>query len=171
MSTDDCFCQEQVRQNPSPNCSYSQSSRSSAVTVSLGSCRLRVAKQHLLQRVSAQAEPQGLERDDLLGRDVPEVDLWPEMLDEPGLRRLRGRLPDEVVEVDRMGDLVDQAGAHLAAQAEAARGAALARLGHDLPGAGLELLLDPQHPLVGRKNNLGALGDDLGEDGKIAREG
>src|SRR3954447_20380633 len=59
-----------------------------------GSCRL-VAKEHLLQRVAAQAEPERLERDDLLGRDVAEIHVRPEMLDEPGLRRLRRRLPHE----------------------------------------------------------------------------
>src|SRR5919201_3193250 len=95
-STEDCFCQEQVRQSRSPNCSYAQRSRSSAaiVSTSTGRCRLGAAKQHLLERVAAQAEPERLERDDLLRRDVAEVDLRPEVLDEPGLRRLGRGLPD-----------------------------------------------------------------------------
>ena len=80
-----------------------------------------VTEQHLLQRVAAQPEPERLERDDFLRRDVPEVDRRAEVLDEPRLRRLRRRLPDEVVEVDRMLDLGDQAGAHLAVGPEDAR--------------------------------------------------
>ena len=36
---------------------------------------------------AAQAEPQRLERDHLVRRDVPEVDRRAELLDEPGLRR------------------------------------------------------------------------------------
>src|SRR5439155_1330312 len=80
-STDDCFCQEQVRQSRSPNCSYAQRSRSSAEIVSGGSRSAWVAKQDLLQRVAAQAQPERLERDDLLGRDVAEVDLGTEVLD------------------------------------------------------------------------------------------
>src|SRR5262245_16542491 len=104
--TDDCFCHEQVRQSRSPNCSYAQTSRSSAEIVSGGSRRADVAKQDLLQRVAAQAEPERLQRDDLVGRNVAEVDLGPEMPDEPGLRGLRRRLPDDVVDVDLVGDLV-----------------------------------------------------------------
>ena len=95
-STDDCFCHEQVRQSRSPNCSYAQTSRSSAEIVSGGSCRAGVAKQHLLERVAAEAEPERLQRDDLLGRDVAEVDLGAELLDEPRLRGLRRRLEDDV---------------------------------------------------------------------------
>ena len=55
-STDDCFCHEQVRQSRSPNSSYAQRRTSSAGMVSTsGSCRLGVAKQHLLQRVGRAA--------------------------------------------------------------------------------------------------------------------
>src|SRR2546428_12016156 len=140
-STDDCFCQEQVRQSRSPNCSYDHTSRSSAEIVSSGRSRLGVAKQHLLERVASQAEAERLQRDDLLRRDVAEVYLGAEMLDEPRLRRLRRRLPDEVVEVDRVRDLVDEACSHLAAGAEDPGRAALARLRDHLPGAGPELLL------------------------------
>src|SRR5512133_2931635 len=84
-STDDCFCHEQVRQSLSPNCSYAQSSDSSAVMRSTSGSRSAgaVAKQDLLQRVAAQAEAQRLERDHLVGRDVPEVDCRAEMLHEP----------------------------------------------------------------------------------------
>src|SRR5947207_2618588 len=148
-STDDCFCHEQVRQSPSPNCSYAQTSRSSAETVSGGSCRAGVAKQNLLQRVAAEAEPERLQRDDLLGRDVPEVDLGAEALDEPRLRGLRGRLEDDVLESDGVGDLADQLRAHAAGGVEDAGGAALARLRDDLPRTGVELLLKPLRPLVG----------------------
>ncbi len=67
-------------------------------------------------------------------------------------------------------DLVDQAAAHLAAAAEDARGARLARLRDDLPGAGGELLADPLDPLVGREDRLGVLGADLREHAEILRQ-
>src|SRR5204863_2103932 len=113
------------------------------------SCRLVGAKEHLPQGVGAQAEPKRLERDDLVGRDVPEVDGRPELLDEPRLRGLRGRLEDDVYRADPHGDLADQLGPHAAGRLEDAGGAALTRLGDDLPGAGLELLLEPLDPLLG----------------------
>src|SRR6266478_5729635 len=68
-------------------------------STSLGNCRL-VAKKHLLQRVRAQAETERLERDHLIGRNVPEVDARPEMTDEPRLRRLRRRLEDQIGDRD-----------------------------------------------------------------------
>src|SRR5260221_8335431 len=109
-STDDCFCHEHVRQSLSPNSEYAQRRISSACMVSVsGSCRLGVAKQHLLQRVAAQAEPQRLERDDFLRRDVAEVHVGAEVLDEPRLRRLRRCFEDDVVEVELVRNLVDQA--------------------------------------------------------------
>src|SRR5579859_2849268 len=146
-STDDCFCHEQVRQSRSPNSPADQRITSSAdMTSRSGWVRLGVAKQDLLQRVAAETEAQRLQRDDLVGRDVAEVDLRPEALDEPRLRGLRRRLPDEVVEVDRVRDLVDEPGAHIAGRPEDAGGTALARLGDDLPRTGRELLGDPLHP-------------------------
>src|SRR5256885_17226354 len=68
-----------------------------------------ICKQHLLQRVAAQPEPERLERDDLLGRNVPEVHVRPEVLHEPRLARLRRSLEDEVGDRDLVRDLVDQA--------------------------------------------------------------
>src|SRR6478672_9615260 len=82
-----------------------------------GSCRL-ATEQNLLQRVAAQAEPERLERDRLLRRDVPEVDVRAEVLHEPRLARLRRRLEDQVGERDLVGDLVDQPRAHVAVLAE-----------------------------------------------------
>src|SRR5438552_5068678 len=125
----------------------------------------RLATEHLLQRVAAQPEPERLERDDFVRRDVAEVDARSEVADEPRLRRLRRRLPDEVVEVDLVGDLVDQAGAHVAVLAEDPGGPALAGLGDHLPRAGLLLFLDPLDPLVRREHDLRVLRADLGEDG------
>src|SRR5215467_4366182 len=95
-STDDCFCHEHDRQSWSPNSACAQRRTSSACIASVsGSCRLGVAKQDLLEGVAAQAEPQRLERDDFLRRDVPEVHVRAEVADEPGLRGLRRRLEDE----------------------------------------------------------------------------
>src|SRR5262249_8294978 len=134
-----------------------------------GRCRL-AAKQDLLQRVAAEPEAESLERYHFLGRDVAEVDVRPEVPHEPRLALLRRRLEDEVGERDLVGDLVDEAGAHVAVLAEDARGAALARLGDDLPGAGVLLLLDPLDPLVRRVDDVGVLGADLGENGEVAGE-
>src|SRR5204862_6910916 len=114
-STDDCFCHEQVRQSRSPNSAYAQRRTSSAGIVSTsGSCRLGVAKQDLLERVAAQAEPQRLERDHFLGRNVAEVHVRAELLHKPGLARLRRRLEDQIADLDLVDDLVDETRAHLA---------------------------------------------------------
>src|SRR6266508_3493730 len=170
-STDDCFCHEQVRQSLSPNSEYAQRRTSSAAIDSIsGSCRLGVAKQDLLEGVAAQAEPQRLERDDLIGRDVAEVHVRPEVLHEPCLRRLRRRLEDQVVDRDLVRDLLEQAGAHVAVLAEDAGRPALARFGDHLDGARVELLLDPLDPLVRRIHDVGVLRADLREDGEVARE-
>src|SRR5574340_623900 len=88
-----------------------------------------LAQEHLSQGVAAEPEPEGLERDDLLGRDVPEVHLGAEVRDEPRLRGLRRRLPDEVLEADGVLDLVHETRAELARGAVDARRAALATLG------------------------------------------
>src|SRR6266498_1932286 len=71
-------------------------------------------EQHLLKRVGAQPEAERLERDHLFGRDVAEVDLGAEALDEPGLGVLRRRLEDQVVDCDLVHDLVDEPRTHLA---------------------------------------------------------
>src|ERR687887_1112272 len=172
MSTELCRCHEHVRQSLSPNSSAAHRSTSSADMASKfrsGSCAI-ATEEHLLQRVGAQAEPQRLERNDLLGGDVSEVHARPELPHEPGLGALRGGFEDEVLDRDLVRDLVDQARAHLAGRAVDAGGASLAALGDHLPGARLELLLDPLDPEVGRDVHLGVLGADLGEDGEVARE-
>src|SRR5579885_3070843 len=152
-STLSSFWNEQASATRPGNRSRQKASTSSALSDSTsgGSCRVAA-------------------RDDLLGRDVAEVHLGTEVPHEPRLRRFRRRLPDDVVEIDRVRDLVDEAGAHLAGGTEDAGGAALARLGDHLPGAGVALLLDPLHPLVRRVDDLGVLRADLGEDGEVAGE-
>src|ERR671935_1785756 len=131
MSTELCRCHEHVRQSLSPNSAAAHRSTSSAVIASKSSSGSRAVatEEHLLQRVGAEAEPQRLERDDLLGRDVPEVHARPELPHEPGLGALRGSFEDQVFDRDLVRDLVDQAGAHLARRAVDACGAALADLG------------------------------------------
>src|SRR5205823_4763821 len=131
-SADDCFCHEHERQSRSPNSAYAQRISSSAGIASTSAgARLSgsaLTEQHLLESVGPQPEPERLERDDLLGRDVAEVDLRPELAHEPRLRFLCRRLEDQIGHVDRMCDLVDEPGAKLSAWPEDARGAALARL-------------------------------------------
>src|SRR5581483_3829269 len=174
-STLSSFWKEHASATLPGNCSSVKRSTSSALIASTASApgsRNVVAptEQHLLQRVAAQAEPQRLERDDLLRRDVPEIDLGPEVLHEPRLRRFRRRLPDDVVEVDRVGDLVDETGAHLSGRPEDAGGPALARLRDHLPGAGFLLFLDPLDPLVRREDDLRVLRPDLGEHREVSGE-
>src|SRR5581483_6907724 len=153
------------------NCSTQKRSTSSALIASTsgGSCSF-VAKQHLLQRVAAQAEPQRLERDDLLGGNVPEVHVRPAVLHAPRLRALRRSLPHEIVEVDRVLDLLDQACAHVTVGAEDPGRAAFARLGDHLPRAGVLLFLDPLDPLVGREHDFRVLRADFGEHGEVPGE-
>src|SRR5205085_12586265 len=140
-STDDWRCHEHVRHMRLPKRSYAQRSTSSAdiASSSGGRCRLAVAKQHLLQGVAPQTEPQRLEGDDLVRRNVAKVHLWAEVLDEPRLGRFRRRLPDELAHVDVMGDLVDEPCAHLPGRTKDTGCSALARLGDHLPGACVEL--------------------------------
>src|SRR5437588_3908979 len=174
-STASSFWKEHASETLSPN-SPTQSARissapiASTVAASGSVNALSLTEQNLLQRVAAQAEPQRLERDHFLRRDVPEVHRGTEVLDEPRLGRLGRRLPDEIVEVDRVLDLGDQAGPHLAVGPEDAGRAALPRLGDHLPGAGFLLLLDPLDPLVRREDDLGVLRADLGEHGEVTRE-
>src|SRR3954454_19931078 len=172
-STDDCFCQEQVRQSLSPNSAYAQRSTSSAPIDSKstsGSRRALAIEQHLLHRVAAQPEAERLERDHFLRRDVAEVHVRAELLHEPRLARLGRRLEDQLADLDLVDDLVDEARAHLAGRAVDPGGAALAALGDHLPGAGLELFLDPLDPLVRRVDRLLVLRADFGEDGEVTGE-
>src|SRR5215212_11899446 len=108
-STEDCFCHEHERQSRSANSSPTHLRISSADIASTSSgvgppgreagaspCSVGsgwlLTKQHLLERVRAQTEPERLDRNGLLGWDVPEVDLGPEPLDEKRLRAPRRRL-------------------------------------------------------------------------------
>src|SRR4051812_35860641 len=108
-STVSSFWNEHASAARPPNCSSVHATISCALSdsTSLGNW---ICKEHLLQRVAAQAEAQRLERDHFLRRDVPEIDLGAEVLDEPRLRALRRRFPDDVVKVELVRDLVDQAG-------------------------------------------------------------
>src|SRR5581483_2137528 len=170
-STDSSFWKEQASETRPGNASRQKRTISCAAidSTSLGNCRL-AAKKHLLQRVAAQPEAQRLEWDDLVGWDVSQVDIRPEVADEPRLARLRRRLEDQVVDGDLVHDLVDEPRTHLAGRTVDAGRAALATLGDDLPGAGSELLLDPLDPLVRRVDGLGVLRADLRDDGEIPRE-
>src|SRR5712691_6520428 len=156
----------------SPNCSYAQSRASSAVIASTsGSWSAgAVAKQHLLQRVAAEATAERLERDDLFRRNVPEIDGGPELLDEPRLRGLGRRLEDDVLGRHRICDLAEELGAHVAGLAEDPCGAAFACLRDHLPGARVELLAQPPRPFIGGELDVGVLRPDLGENDEVARE-
>src|SRR5579862_7235117 len=170
-STDSSFWNEQASETLPGNVSSAKRRISCALiaSTSVGNRRL-AAKQHLLQRVAAETEAERLERNDLVGRDVAEVDVGPEVLDEPGLRRLRRRLPDQVVEVDRVLDLVDEPGPQLAGRPVDACCSAFAALGDYLPRASVELLAHPLHPQVRGDVHIGVLRADLRQHGEVARE-
>ena len=119
-----------------------------------------------LHRVAAQAEAHRLQRQHLVRRDVAEVDVGPEALDEHDLLVLLRRLEDDLRRVDRVGDLVDEALAQLAVGARDAGGAVLAALADDLPRAGRELGLDLLDPAVRGHDLRRVLRADLAEDGE-----
>src|SRR5215213_277023 len=174
-STEDCFCHEHVRTSRWPYSTYAQRISFSADISSTsgsgsGSAGAVATEQHLLQRVAPEPEAERLERDDFVGRDVAEVHLGAEVLDEPRLRTLRRGLPDQVLEVERVFDLVDEARPELAGRSVDARGAALATLGDHLPRARIELLAYPLHPQIRRDVDRGVLRADLGEDDEVTRE-
>src|SRR2546429_565961 len=125
----------------SPNCWYAQSRASSAVIASTsGSWSAGVvAKEHLLQRVAAEAAAERLERDDLFRRDVPEVHGGAELLDEPRPGGPRRCLEDDVLAGHGIGDLADELRAHVAGLAVESRPPALSRFGDHLPWAHIKL--------------------------------
>src|ERR687893_55771 len=107
-SAEDWRCHEHVRHMRLPKRSWAHTSSSSAVIDSKstsGSCA--VAKQDLLERVAAQTTAQRLERNDLVGRDVPEIHGRSVLLDEPHLRALRRRFEDHVLQRKGGRDFVD----------------------------------------------------------------
>src|SRR5688572_13173165 len=172
-STDDCFCQEHVRQSLSPKRSYAARISSSALRLSESGiawaalCGLLRTKQHLLQGVRTEAAAERLERDHLVRRDVAEVHLGAEVLYEPRLGGLLRCFEDEVAEGDAVHDLVDEPRPHLAARPVDARRPAFATLGDHLPGACGELLGDPLHPLVRGKDLVSVLRADLGKHREV----
>src|SRR4051812_30216591 len=107
--TDDCFCQEHETQRRSPNSECAQRMISSAdmASTSAGATLSGSAltEEGLVEGVGPQPEPERLERDHLVRRDVAEVHLRAEAAHEPGLRGLRRRLEDQVRDVDVVGDL------------------------------------------------------------------
>ena len=122
------------------------------------------------ERVPAQPEAQGLDRDHLVGRDVAEVHVAAEVLDEPHLLLLAGRLEQQPAAVDGLADLLDEAFLHLAVRVIHPHGARLAALRDHLPRPGLELLLDHLDPALGSEDDVLALAADLAEDGEVLRQ-
>ena len=83
--------------------------------------QILAAQREALDRVQAQPQPQRLEREDVVGRDVAEVAVGAEALEQPYLLALQGRVEDQALRVDCVRDLVDQAGAHFAVGAGRSR--------------------------------------------------
>src|SRR5205809_379713 len=104
-STVSSFWKEQASETR-PGNSRRQSARiSSAVIASTAAASgsvnaLAATEQHLPEGVAAEPETERLERDDLVGRDVAEVDRGAEPLHEPRLGGLGGSLEDNVCGAD-----------------------------------------------------------------------
>src|SRR5260221_8164979 len=98
-STASSFWKEQASETRPGNESRQKRRISCALidSTSLGNCRL-VAKKHLLERVAAETEAERFERDHLIRWNVPEIHRRAELLDEPSLRRLGGRLEHDVLD-------------------------------------------------------------------------
>src|SRR5262249_55977145 len=121
------------------------------------------------QGVGAQALADGLDRDHVLGRDVAEVHVRPEVLDEPDLLGLARRLEDDAAGVDLHLDLVDESRLDLARRVVDADGARLAPLDDHLPRTGPQLALDLIDPPAGRDDLGTILAADLGEHREVLR--
>src|SRR6185437_12646777 len=104
----------------------------------------------------------------VLGRDVAQVALAAEAVQQPNLLLAAGRLEDQPVRVDRVHDLVDQAGTHLSVGAIDAGRTRLSRLGDHLPGAGLQVAFDLLHPDIGGHDEVRILAADLREHREVA---
>jgi hypothetical protein len=100
-------------------------------------------------RVAAPPEPQRLQRDDFFGCDVAQVHVTTELLDEPRLLFLAGRLEEQASRVDCFADFPDEARLDLALRVVPADRTRFPALGDDLPGAGVELALDLPQRLGG----------------------
>src|SRR5688572_28677700 len=96
------------------NCASSHSRTCSAdhCSTSFGS------KENLLQGVAAQAAAERLERDHLVGRDVPEVHVRADGLHEPRLRGLRRRLEDKIANSYGVRDAGDDVRPHATVSGE-----------------------------------------------------
>src|SRR5205823_12949688 len=79
-------------------------------------------------------------------------------------------LPDQVLKVAPVLDLVDKARAQFAGRPVDAGRATLPALSDHLPGTGVELLTHPLHPEIWSDVHLRILGTHLGEDDKILRK-
>src|SRR5262249_31988462 len=108
------------------------------------------------QGVGAQPLTDGLDGDHVLGRDVAEVHVRPEVLDEPDLLGFARRLEDDAAGVDLHLDLVDEARLDLPRRVVDADGAGLAPLDDHLPRSGPELALDLIDPPP-RRDHVGAI--------------
>src|SRR5690606_19524638 len=91
-------------------------------------------------------------------------------LDEPDLLGLLGRLEDDAILIDEVGDLLHQAGAHLAVRPVEPGRAAFACLADDLPTTRFQLGLDGTNPSVGRHDPLVVFRADLAEHRKFSSE-
>src|ERR1700722_16197743 len=131
-------------------------------------CSIRAAQRKALDGVGAQAETQGLQGEAVAGGDVAEVAPGAEVLQQPHLLSLQRRVEDQLLRIDRVDDLLDQAGTGFAVGAVDAGGARLARLGDHLPGTGVQVAFDLLHPDVGGHDEVDVLATYLGEDGELA---
>src|SRR5690606_24255693 len=121
-ASDDLFLQFTMEAAPRRGCLLLVMDRQNA--------RMREEFEH---GVRAQPQPQCFQRKDFFGADVAEVYVRAQLLDEPDLLGLLGRLEDDAILIDEVGDLLHQAGAHLAVRPVEPGRAAFACLADDLP--------------------------------------
>ena len=102
------------------------------------------------------------------GAMLPRLHSVPKRFSSQTCCSLKRRVEDQALGVDRVRDLVDQAGAHFAVGAVDPGGARLACLGDHLPGAGVEVAFDLLDPHVRRHDEVGVLAAHLGQHDELA---
>ena len=121
--------------------------------------------------VGPEPETQRLHPHRLTRRHVRQVDLGADVVDEPGLLLLPGRLEQQPLGPDVVEERVDDVGADAAVRTVDPDGAALAALGDDPGGPGVEVGAGQRRPTPRRSACGRILGADLGDDRHVSCDG
>src|SRR5664280_218929 len=126
-----------------------------------------------VDRLTAKAEPNRLETDDVGRGDVAEVDVGTDSTHEVALQLHRGRLKEQLVDTEATDEnLLDQAKPQFAVRSTDAAVSTFAGFERDEHGAGVEVVLDGGDPLIGCHvlGLHGVLGTDFGNDVKVVTQ-